>query len=33
MKEQDALLYDRVQQLMQGTSRYLYCYPIISNST
>jgi len=32
LKEQDALMYDRVKELMQGTSsRYLYCYPIISN--
>ena len=32
MREQDALLYDRVKQLMQGTSsRYLYCYPIVAH--
>jgi hypothetical protein len=31
-REEDALLYDRVKELMQGTSsRYLYCYPIIAH--
>jgi hypothetical protein len=32
MKRDEALLYDRVKQLMSTTSsRYLYCYPVIAN--
>jgi len=32
MKEQDALLFDRVRELLAATpSRYLYCYPIIAH--